>query len=204
MAKVQFLPGAWLVSSPPLRSSQSHSAGTVARSWGREADYSSWFNAKVKSTFKSCHIHFILLNVSDSVGIYNFTGASDKGIGRTQSVVPILPAPSPVSSPSATTLLITTSTPVTVGQSIAHTSSQVSVLFISFNPKTWYHLNPVTSQLCQILAYRTLSLGFFLRGGRVQVFRVQLNVGKLQTMWNLVWRLIKNELWENFKEGFEW
>ncbi|XP_021937164.1 MLX-interacting protein isoform X2 [Zootermopsis nevadensis] len=62
---------------------------------------------------------------SDSVGIYNFTGASDKVIGRTQSVVPILPALSPVSSQPATTLLITTSTPVTVGQSMAHASSQL-------------------------------------------------------------------------------
>ncbi|XP_021937166.1 MLX-interacting protein isoform X4 [Zootermopsis nevadensis] len=62
--------------------------------------------------------------LTNSVGIYNFTGASDKVIGRTQSVVPILPALSPVSSQPATTLLITTSTPVTVGQSMAHASSQ--------------------------------------------------------------------------------
>ncbi|XP_023714630.1 MLX-interacting protein isoform X2 [Cryptotermes secundus] len=62
---------------------------------------------------------------SDSVGIYNFTGVSEKGIGRTQSVVPILPAPSPVSPQPTTALLITTSTPVTVGQSLAHPSNQL-------------------------------------------------------------------------------
>jgi len=61
---------------------------------------------------------------ADSVGIYNFTGPIDKGIGRTQSVVPILPAPSPVSSQPATALLITTSTPVTMGQSVSHPPSQ--------------------------------------------------------------------------------
>ncbi|XP_069704543.1 carbohydrate-responsive element-binding protein isoform X5 [Periplaneta americana] len=65
------------------------------------------------------------LLTTNSMGVYNFTGTSDKGIGRTQSVVPILPAPSPASTqPAATALLITTSTPVTVGQSIPHTSSQ--------------------------------------------------------------------------------
>ncbi|XP_069704539.1 carbohydrate-responsive element-binding protein isoform X2 [Periplaneta americana] len=66
------------------------------------------------------------LLTTNSMGVYNFTGTSDKGIGRTQSVVPILPAPSPASTqPAATALLITTSTPVTVGQSIPHTSSQL-------------------------------------------------------------------------------
>lgn len=65
------------------------------------------------------------LLTTNSVGIYNFTGPLDKGIGRTQSVVPILPAPSPVSSQPATALLITTSTPVTMGQSMAHPPSQL-------------------------------------------------------------------------------
>lgn len=74
------------------------------------------------------------LLTTNSVGIYNFTGPLDKGIGRTQSVVPILPAPSPVSSQPATALLITTSTPVTMGQSMAHPPSQVCVLLIIFNP----------------------------------------------------------------------
>ncbi|XP_033608896.1 MLX-interacting protein isoform X4 [Cryptotermes secundus] len=64
------------------------------------------------------------LLTTNSVGIYNFTGVSEKGIGRTQSVVPILPAPSPVSPQPTTALLITTSTPVTVGQSLAHPSNQ--------------------------------------------------------------------------------
>ena len=77
---------------------------------------------------------FTLWNVSDSVGIYNFTGPLDKGIGRTQSVVPILPAPSPVSSQPATALLITTSTPVTMGQSVAHSPSQVCILLPIFIP----------------------------------------------------------------------
>lgn len=65
------------------------------------------------------------LLTTNSVGIYNFTGPIDKGIGRTQSVVPILPAPSPVSSQPATALLITTSTPVTMGQSVSHPPSQL-------------------------------------------------------------------------------
>ncbi|KAJ9596440.1 hypothetical protein L9F63_012524 [Diploptera punctata] len=63
--------------------------------------------------------------LTNSVGVYNFTGATDKGIGRSQSIVPILPAPSSVSSQPATTLLITTSAPVSVGQTMVHTAAQL-------------------------------------------------------------------------------
>ncbi|PSN49477.1 hypothetical protein C0J52_12168 [Blattella germanica] len=65
------------------------------------------------------------LLTTNSIGVYNFIGAQDKGIGRPQSMVPILPAPAPVSSQSATALLITTSSPVTVGPSMAHVSNQL-------------------------------------------------------------------------------
>jgi hypothetical protein len=84
------------------------------------------------------------------VGIYNFTGPIDKGIGRTQSVVPILPAPSPVSSQPATALLITTSTPVTMGQSVSHPPSQVCILLLIFNPAALDYLSLVLFHSCKI------------------------------------------------------
>jgi hypothetical protein len=105
-------------------------------------NYFSLLFVAVFSCFGLHDVYFILWNISDSVGIYNFTGVSDKGISRTQSVVPILPAPSSVSPKPTTALLITTSTPVTVGQSLTHSSNQVSVLSVTLKPVSWDNVLP--------------------------------------------------------------
>jgi hypothetical protein len=71
-------------------------------------------------------------------------------------VVPLLPAPSPVSPQPTTALLITTSTPVTVGQSLAHPPNQVSALSVTLKPAAWDHLNLLPLQLYQILTQSLL------------------------------------------------